>query len=44
MKEKVKEMTKKFPYNPGKYTLASSLSGCIDRFLSKTIISLPTKA
>ena len=35
---------KKFPLNPLKNTAASSLSGCIHRFLSKVIISLPTKS
>ena len=34
----------KFPYNPRKCTSASSLSGCIHRFLSKAIIALPTRA
>ena len=34
----------RFPYNPPKCSSASSLSGCIHWFLSKTIIALPTKA
>ena len=38
------EMSKKFPYNPRKCTSASLLSGCIHRYLSKVIISLPTNA
>ena len=37
-------MMDKFSYNPPKCTSASSLSGCIHRYLSKVIISLPTKA
>ena len=38
------QMMKRFPYNPRKFSSAISLSGCIHRFLSKTIITLPTKA
>ena len=38
------EMMNRFPYNPRKYSSTSSLSGCIHRFPSKTIIALPTKA
>ena len=38
------EMMQKFPYNPRKCTSASSLSGCIHRFLCKAIIALPTRA
>ena len=38
------QMMNRFPYNPRKCLSASSLSGCIHRFLSKTIIALPTKA
>ena len=41
---RAKEMMKKFPYNPRKCTSVSSLSGCIHRYLSKAIISLPTQA
>ena len=41
---RVKEMIKKFPYNPRKCTSAISLSGCIHRYLSKAIIALPTQA
>ena len=37
-------MMRKFPYNPRKCTSASSLSGCIHRFLLKAIIALPTQA
>ena len=37
-------MTKKFPNNPRKCTLASSISGCIHRYLSKAIILLPIQA
>ena len=40
---RTKDMMRKFPYNPRKCTLASSLSGCIHRHLSKTIIALPTQ-
>ena len=36
-------MTSKFPYNPQQCIFASSPSGCIDRYLSKVIISLPTQ-
>ena len=43
-KNRAIEMMKKFPYNRRKCTSASSLSGCIQRFLSKTIIALPTQA
>ena len=38
------EMMQKFPYNSRKCTSASSLSGCIHRFLSKAIVALPTRA
>ena len=38
------EMMNRFPYNPRKCSSTSSLSGCIHRFPSKTIIALPTKA
>ena len=38
------EIMRKFPYNPRKCSLASSLSGCIHRFLSKAVIALPTQA
>ena len=38
------EMMSKFPYNPRKCTSASSLSGCIHRYLYKSIISVPTQA
>ena len=38
------EMMHKFIYNPQKYTSASSLSGCIHRFLSDVIIALPMQA
>ena len=41
---KAREMMRKFPYNPRKCTSASSLSGCIHRFLLKSIITLPTQA
>ena len=41
---RAKEMMKKFPYSPRKCTSVSSLSGCIHRYLSKAIISLPTQA
>ena len=37
------QMMVKFPYNSGKCTSASSLSGCIRRYLSNVIISLPTR-
>ena len=40
---RVRKMTRRFPYNPQKCTLASSLSGCIHRFISKAIIALPTQ-
>ena len=36
-------MMKKYPYNPHKYTSASSLSGCFHWYLSKAIIALHTK-
>ena len=36
-------MMNRFPYNPRKSSSASSLSGCIHRFLSNTIIALPAK-
>ena len=36
-------MTSKFPYNLRKCTSANSLSACIHRYLSKTIILLPTQ-
>ena len=42
--DKAREMMCKFPYNPRKCTSASSLSGCIHRFLLKSIITLPTQA
>ena len=35
------ERMRKFPYNLRKCTSASSLSGCIHRFLLKAIIVLP---
>ena len=38
------EMFKRFPYNPRKCTSASTLSGCIHRYLSKAIISFPTNS
>ena len=38
------EMSKKFPYNPRKCTSASTLSGCIHKYLSKAIISFPTNS
>ena len=38
------QMMNRFPYNPRKCSSARSLSGCIHRFLSKTIIVLPEKA
>ena len=38
------QMIKKFSYNPRKCTSVSSLSGCINQYLSKVIISLPTKS
>ena len=38
------EMMKKFPCNRRKCTSASFLSRCIHRFLSRTIIALPTRA
>ena len=41
---RAREMMRKFPYNPQKCTSASSLSGCIHRFLSKAFIALPTQA
>ena len=41
---RAKEMIKKFPYNPRKCTSASSLSGCIHRYLSKDIIALQAQA
>ena len=37
-------MKKKCPYNPRKCTSDSSLSGCIHQYLSKTIMSIPTRA
>ena len=37
-------MKQKFPYKTRKCTSASSLGGYIHRFLSKTIILLPTQA
>ena len=42
--DRTKEMMQKFPYNPPKCTSASSLSGCIHRYLSKEIIALLTQA
>ena len=41
---KAREMMRKFQYNPRKCTSASSLSGCIHRFLLKSIIMLPIQA
>ena len=38
------EMMKKTLYNSRKYTSASSLSGCMHRFISKAIIVLPMQA
>ena len=38
------QMMNRFPYNPMKYSSASSLSGCIHRFLAITTFALPTKA
>ena len=35
--DRAKKMMQKFPYNPRKCTLASSLSGCIHRYLSKPL-------
>ena len=40
----LKNLMRKFPYNPRKRTLDSSLSGCIHRYLSRAIIALPTQA
>ena len=37
-------MMHKFPYNPRKFTSASSPSGSIQRFLSKATIALPMQA
>ena len=34
-------MSPKFPYNPRKCTSASTLSGCIHRYLRKAVISFP---
>ena len=42
--KRANQMMNKFPYNPRKCSSGSSLSGCIHRFLSKTIIALPAKA
>ena len=36
------EMYKKYLYNPRKCNSASTLSGCIQRYLSKVILALPT--
>ena len=41
---RAKEMIKKFPNNPRKCTSASSLSGCVHRYLSKAIIALRAQA
>ena len=40
---RARKMTRRFPYDPQKCTLASSLSGCIHRFISKAIIALSTQ-
>ena len=42
-KNRAMAMMKKFPYNPHKYTSSNSLSGCFHRYLSKAIVTLPTK-
>ena len=36
-------MKEKYGYNPRKCNSASTLSGCVQRDLSKVIITLPTK-
>ena len=38
------QMMNRFSYNPRKDSSANSLSSCIHRFLSKTVIALPAKA
>ena len=38
------QMMNRFLYSPRKCSSVSSLSGCIHRLLSKTVIALPTKA
>ena len=40
---RAREMIRKFLYNPQKCSSTSSLSGYIHRFLSKSIITLPTQ-
>ena len=41
---RAREMAKKFSYSPRKCTSASTLSGCIHRYLSKVIISFLASA
>ena len=41
---RAREMMREFLYNPRKCTSASLLSGRIHRFLSKSIVTLPTQA
>ena len=42
IENRFEEMYKKYQYNPRKCNSASTLSGCIQRDLSKVIIALPT--
>ena len=42
IENRFQQMQEKFGYNPRKYNSASTLSGCVQRDLSKVIIALPT--
>ena len=43
IENRFQQMQEKFGYNPRKCNSASTLSGCVQRDLSKVIIALPTK-
>ena len=42
IENRFEDMLKKYQYNPRKCNSASTLSGCIQRDLSKVILTLPT--
>ena len=43
IENRFQQMQEKFGFNPRKINFASTLSGCVQRDLSKVIIALPTK-
>ena len=43
IENRFQQMCEKFGYNPRKCNSASTLSGCVQRDLSKVTITLPTK-